>query len=920
MLKQNVLIVEDDVIIANFIKSKLEDMGFHVLDKIRTGEEALQKALQLTPDLILMDVMLPGKIDGISCVEQIRKELDVPVVYLTASSDSETIERLMRTEPNGFLIKPFDERVLSSAIQIAIFRHKTKKELLEAKEALRTTIQSIDDMVFELSTSGKFIQTFPKENYERFDCFHHVKILGKTIRDVFPAETSDGMMRCIKKVLELQKSQNFEFSLLHNNNLFWFNARFTIRKDEKSNIAGLTMVVSDTTRDKIIHDELVVSQEKLTEAQNIARLGNCDVYFHEKQFVYNDIFFDILDIQSPGEKNAFTEETMLQIIHPDDRTRYRMYREKLISEFQKNFSIDFRIIDKSSQVRYIHSAGKIFYDEKKQPSRMIMTIQDVSWQKNNEKIIHDMEIARKTTDMKQRFFAKLSHEIRNPIGGIVGLLHLIEKTDLSETQKEYLEALKTSSDTLLSLVNDVLDFTKIESGMMKVKNTTFHIREIIKNLDTFFSAKVDHKNIEISHYIDDKIPTYITADENKIVQVISNFFTNALKFTHKGHVKIIADFWKPEKEGFILQIKIEDTGIGIKAEDQQKLFKEFAQLDNQNTGSYKGTGLGLSISKQLVELMGGKIFLESEPGKGSTFGFQLPVRTADPSNIKDESSHTAQSQQLDLSVLLVEDMKVNQKVMKLMLEEMGCKVNLASNGAEAIEMLKESSVNAFDIFPDLHYDVILMDHLMPVMDGVTALHQLKKEHEQLPVIIVLTADESFAHDNKYINEGFDDCLIKPVKPNHLLETLTRWKEKISTGSDHEKLKLFTKQDINAKPVVNQNTINLILKTARENRFDVQRLFGSFMEDMEVIYGKTLSAVEMNDQNALNLIVLSIKGLSGNIGASQLHATAKLIDRYLRNDQLEEAKNLIPFLAEKYAVFKSQIESDFLEESTLEKKS
>ncbi len=920
MVKQKVLIVEDDMIIANFIKSKLEDMGFDVLDKIRTGEEALEKTSRLCPDLILMDVILPGKIDGINCIEQIRKYLDVPVVYLTASSDSETIERLMKTEPNGFLIKPFDERVLASAIQIAIFRHKTKKELLQAKETLRTTIESIDDMVFGLDTEGKFVQTFQKEKYERFRCFHHVKIFGKKIQDVFPSKISEGMMRCIKRVLESQKTQNFEFSLLHENNLFWFNAKFTIRKNEKSMVEGLTMVVSDITSDKVIHDELVVSQEKLTEAQDIAKLGNCDVYFHEKQYVYNDIFFDILDIQTPGEKNAFTEESMMQIIHPDDRNRYRMYREKLISDQRKNFSIDFRIIDKRSQVRYIHSAGKIFYDDENQPTRMIMTIQDVSWQKNNEKIIHDMEIARKTTDMKQRFFAKLSHEIRNPIGGIVGLLHLIEKTDLSETQKDYIEALKTSSDTLLSLVNDVLDFTKIESGMMKVKNATFNIREIIKNLSTFFSAKVDQTNIEVSFQIDDRIPYYITADENKIVQVISNFYTNAIKFTNKGYIKIIANLLQQKNDGFILEIKVEDTGIGITDDDQQKLFQEFAQLENQNTGAFKGTGLGLSISKQLVELMEGKIFLESESGKGSTFGFHVPVKNADPQHIKDHAAEIPQNKQLNLSVLLVEDMKVNQKVMKLMLEEIGCKVNLASNGAEAIEMLKESNVNAFDIFPDMHYDVILMDHLMPFMDGVTALHQLKKDHEHLPVIIVLTADESFAHDNKYRREGFDDCLIKPVKPNHLTEILSAWKKKISAGTDHQKLKLFTRQDINAKPVINQNTINHILKTAQESKFDVHELFASFMEDMEVIYEKTLSALEMNDYNALNLIVLSIKGLSGNIGASQLHATAKLIDRYLRNNQLEEAKNLIPFLAEKYAVFKSKIESEFSEKSTLEKKS
>ncbi len=329
----------------------------------------------------------------------------------------------------------------------------------------------------------------------------------------------------------------------------------------------------------------------------------------------------------------------------------------------------------------------------------------------------------------------------------------------------------------------------------------------------------------------------------------------------------------------------------------------------------KGSGLGLSICRQLVSLMGGEISVRSdEKKKGATFWFNLPVLiAADQSSAEEIKTGQKEPQQekLNCSVLLVEDMLVNQKVIKLILEGMGCKVAVASNGQQAIDMFRETEVNAFNIFGRIHYDIILIDHMMPLMDGLTALKILKKDFNKLPPVIVLTADESFAQNDKYLDTGFDDCIIKPVKTAELYHKVKELTGKTKSRLFIEKLEIFTLESVEEKPVINASTLDLIMKNARQNNFNIEVLFESFFEDMERIYDQTLSAIEMNDNNALMLIVMTVKGLSGNMGASQLHLVAKMMDRYIRNDQFEEAMALLPLLTEKYTIFKSTVESKYL---------
>jgi PAS domain S-box-containing protein len=916
MAEKKVLIVEDDIMISGFLEKKLVKMGYTLLAVANNGLQAIEYANLHRPDLIMMDVILEGDLDGIKTVEQITKFLDVPIVYLTTSTDEQTIDRLMKTEPHGFLIKPFDERILFSAINIAIYRHKTKKELSDTKEMLRTTIESIDDMVFGLDMDGNFIHNH-SGNLKKLPRFNTENITGKSIKDVFPYNVARKLSEAMQWVKDYNKAYSVEFSLDDQDFQYWYNSKMTIRKDHQGKISGITMVISDITENKNMYQELLLSQQKLSEAQNIARLGSCDFFLKEKKFVFNEIYFDLLGITDDEEIRRFNEEKMVEIIHPDDRSRYKLMRKQVKDEKRTDFSINFRIPDKNDTLRYLHLVGQMKYDKKGRPIRMLNTLQDITWQKTTEKLKHDVELAQKTAVIKQTFFARLSHEIRNPITGILGLIYLLETTDLNEKQRNYLMAMQSSSDTLLNLLNDVLDYSKIESGMLKVKPSEFDIRNTIKNIYTFFIPNALEKDLQFKYTLADHLPEKIIADENKIIQIFSNLLSNAFKFTDKGSVEMHIDFEKStlNDESIMLKIEIEDTGSGIRKEDKNRLFKDYAQIEHEGYTKNKGSGLGLAICKQLVELMDGQIGIENgKNGVGSKFWFKMPViAVALQVDLQPEKAIAplVEREKLNCSVLLVEDMIVNQKVIKLLLEDMGCKVAIATNGLEAIEMYKETVINAFDIFGKIHYDIILMDHIMPVMDGYTAFKRLKSEFETLPPVILLTADESFAKNNSFREKGFDDCIIKPVKGETLHNTLKKHLQSGKSTDSQERLEMNTNDEIEQKPVINPNTLELIIGHAKKNNFNIRLLFESFFDDMNRIQEQSMSAIEMNDYNSLKLIVMTVKGLSGNIGASQVHATAKLMDRLIRMDQYDAAAALLPLLTEKYHLFKNKIESEYL---------
>jgi CheY-like chemotaxis protein/two-component sensor histidine kinase len=348
----------------------------------------------------------------------------------------------------------------------------------------------------------------------------------------------------------------------------------------------------------------------------------------------------------------------------------------------------------------------------------------------------------------------------------MGMLDMISKTSLNEIQADYIQTIQGASENLLNIINDILDLTKIEAGKMDLKISTLDIYETANKIKRLFEETAKNKKIDFTVNIEKNVVKYIKTDENRLIQIISNLVSNAFKFTKKGSIKVNISMANQNNEGILFLVEVIDTGIGITENDQIKLFTKFSQLDNTLTRSYDGTGLGLAISKELAELIGGEIGVKSEYNKGSTFWFTFTATvSSEPDYTLVKFSHpNFKDMKFNLTVLLVEDKFVNQKVETLMLENAGCKVSIAKNGKEAVDII--SAGNKFDI--------IFMDIQMPVMDGVEAVSILRKKYNYLPPIIGLSANALEGDAERYIKLGMDDYVSKPFTSEQIREKLFKW--------------------------------------------------------------------------------------------------------------------------------------------------
>lgn len=410
--------------------------------------------------------------------------------------------------------------------------------------------------------------------------------------------------------------------------------------------------------------------------------------------------------------------------------------------------------------------------------------------KSEARLVQALKEARAANDVKNHFLANTNHEIRTPMNGIIGMIGLLKGTEMTEEQQDYVNTIHVSAQSLLGIIDDILDYSKIESGKLDLETVEFELPVVVANVVETVSAKFKEKQLEFTHLLDPSVPIHFAGDANRLVQILNYLLDNAVKFTQTGEVFLHISLQQENDTYATVRFRVKDTGIGIDPERIDRLFDSFTQADISHTRKYGGTGLGLAISQHLVTKMGGDIGVVSVPGTGSEFWFtvklkkQVGIARRKPVIAHDFISNRVLSGQTalipnrtvsaaDMSgprILIVEDNIINQKVAEKILGKYGCRSQVVTNGREAVEALRRDT-----------FDAVLMDLQMPEMDGFEATRAIRDPsgdclNPQVP-IIALTADAQEETREKCLAAGMDDFLAKPVSPKALMHKIRQWVEK-----------------------------------------------------------------------------------------------------------------------------------------------
>jgi PAS domain S-box-containing protein len=441
--------------------------------------------------------------------------------------------------------------------------------------------------------------------------------------------------------------------------------------------------------------------------------------------------------------------------------------------FAEGFVADFPLTIRDGKLTDVLFNGSVYKDEYGKVLGVVVVARDVTDHKRIEAELMEAKVyAESATDIakeaqnkaekatiiaedavksKQQFLSNMSHEIRTPMNAIIGFTKVLLKTDLTEKQKEYLTAIKLSGDALTVLINDILDLAKVDAGKMIFEQIAFKMASSISAMIHVFETKIQEKNLRLIKKYDNRIPSVVVGDPVRLHQIIMNLVSNAVKFTSEGEITISVQLLNEDKEKTSIEFAISDTGIGIDDKKIGHIFENFQQASSDTSRLYGGTGLGLAIAKQLVETQGGTITVNSKLNEGSTFSFVLPfLKTNDKAELETETTILNEGIK-NIKVLVVEDMVLNQLLMKTLLDDFGFEHEIVSNGRIAIERLKNKS-----------YDIILMDLQMPEINGFEATREIRNNMKLNIPIIALTADVTTADLEKCTAVGMNDYISKPV--------------------------------------------------------------------------------------------------------------------------------------------------------------
>ena len=469
-------------------------------------------------------------------------------------------------------------------------------------------------------------------------------------------------------------------------------------------------------------------------------------------------------------RGALIKQPISPFILNEDQDIYYLHRKQLFETGEPQ-ACELRMVKMDGTAFWAHLAATAAQNADGAPVCRVALSDITDLKQREEELKIAKEAAEAANAAKSQFLANMSHEIRTPMNGIMGMTDLTLMTDLTEEQRDYLETVKYSSSALLRVVNDILDYSKMEAGKLDLEKKPLQLFNIINDVVALFDIFARQKKLSIKTNMDALLPDTLIGDPVRLRQVLSNLIGNAVKFTDQGGVTLDIASLEHKEKSAKLKFVVSDTGIGISQDKQGKLFKRFSQVDDSNTRQFGGTGLGLAISKNLVELMGGEIWMESKEGVGSKVSFTVVLEAEEkvPAKSADEDANAQINIQPSCKpkrALIAEDDKVSQTLAITLLKKQGMEVITAENGKEAV-----------DVFQQMSFDIIIMDVQMPVMDGYTAtgiIRQMETLTNRRTPIIAMTAYALIGDREKCLEAGMDDYISKPINPDEFYATVEKW--------------------------------------------------------------------------------------------------------------------------------------------------
>ena len=669
-----------------------------------------------------------------------------------------------------------------------------------------------------------------------------------------------------------------ETRMLHKDGSYrWFQVRARGEQDAAGRTVRLSGSVQDIHKQKLAEDALEDARHRFERAIRGTQDGLWEWDLLRQSFWVSPRYEAILGFAEGEVSGALP--TVDSLVHPDDLEACRAAQG---AHFERGvpYDVEVRMRTRSGKYRWVRLRGEAERDPRGRPLRLSGSMQDVTEARlARDSLIEASEAAQAASRSKSAFLANVSHEIRTPMNGIIGMTSLLLDTPLDRAQREYADTIHASANSLLTVINDILDLSKIEAGRLDIECIELDLPASIAEVRTLLGFQAAAKGLRFEVSIEPDVPRWVRGDRQRIRQCLVNLAGNAIKFTHAGSVLVRVMVAEHGKRQARVRFEVRDTGIGIARETLPTLFQPFVQADSSTTRHFGGTGLGLSIVRRLVDLMGGEVGVESEPGRGSAFWFTLPLSTLEQRPGLEERATPgaldgagAEAGTLPLPfmevyggrVLLVEDNLINQKVAKSVLERLGCEVCVAANGLEAVQAFAQG-----------RFDLVLLDLQMPLMDGYAATSCLRKleEGRRRTPIVALTASAMTGQKERCLEAGMDDLLTKPLEVKRLQLTLDRFGLRAGAADRATASAGVLDESAVGKLVASEPDAPLDVAALRalvgDDSAFLRELAHTFVNTSEELLAELTHCAGRGERERLARAAHSLKGASANIHAEAL---------------------------------------------------